>query len=227
MNRAKIQLSAGHNDFKGEGGAAIPQNDAGEWTVSATEMELVKNAGWILTKNELLHKVTGLFAELSGQMQTEWQKGKWPPELLNSTPKISKGENYKGLPYVVLDYPRRFGRSDIFAIRTLFWWGNYFSVTLHLKGEYKEMFLPVIKEHIFLLAESSYYICVSPDEWRHELDEGNYRPMAELAVEHVDKILFEQSFLKLTAKYELDKWNEATVLLMQLFRTIVHILGRE
>jgi hypothetical protein len=227
MNRAKIQLSAGHNDFKGEGGAAIRQNDTGEWTVSASEMELVKNAGWILTKNTLLRKITGLFAELSGLMQAEWQKGNWPPELSQSTPKISKGENYKGLPYLVLDYPRRFSRTDIFAIRTLFWWGNYFSVTLHLKGRYKDIFLPVIREHISRLAENHYYICVSPDEWLHELDESNYRPLAEMTVEQTDEILSAKSFLKLTAKYELDKWNEAAVLLMQSFRTIVQVMSSE
>ena len=56
---------------------------------------------------------------------------------LNSSPKISKGENYKGLPWLVLDYPRYFNKEDIFAIRTLFWWGNFFSITLHISGKYK------------------------------------------------------------------------------------------
>ena len=40
-----------------------------------------------------------------------------PAEMLFHSPKISKGENYKGLPYVMLDYPRCFGKTDIFAIR--------------------------------------------------------------------------------------------------------------
>jgi hypothetical protein len=28
----------------------------------------------------------------------------------------------------------------VFAIRTMFWWGNFFSVTLHMKGNYREHF---------------------------------------------------------------------------------------
>ncbi len=34
----------------------------------------------------------------------------------------------------MLDYPRAFGRDSIFACRTFFWWGRFFSLTLHLAG---------------------------------------------------------------------------------------------
>ena len=54
--------------------------------------------------------------------------------IVQSTPKIAKGENYLQLPYVLLDYPRCFDKENIFAIRTMFWWGNFFSITLHLSG---------------------------------------------------------------------------------------------
>src|SRR5258706_1001549 len=98
-----------------------------------------------------------------------------PPNWLS--PKISKGENYKGLPWMVLDYPRAFGREDVLAIRTLFWWGHYFSVTLHLKGRYKTLFLPVIQERITLLAAAGFHANVSEEEWRHELDPENDLPL--------------------------------------------------
>ena len=68
--------------------------------------------------------------ELSEQYRTLGEK--------YGSPKISKGENYRGLPYVMLDYPRLFGREEVLAIRTFFWWGHGFSVTLHLKGGYRE-----------------------------------------------------------------------------------------
>ena len=94
-------------------------------------MRLVTDPAWILTKNSAIGKVVALFGELSG----EWR------EMMGSRvgwgdPRISRGEQYKGLPWVMLDYPRVFGKENVLAVRTMFWWGHYFTVTLHLKGEY-------------------------------------------------------------------------------------------
>src|SRR5882757_1606169 len=171
--------------------------DAAKIRLSKEELALVMDPGWILTKNSIMGKVGTLFAELSGELQESFKlqaislrqivnksglqlaTDSLPLELpLNwATPKISKGENYKGLPYMVLDYPRAFGREDVLAIRTFFWWGHYFSVTLHLKGRYKTLFLPVIQERIALLAAAGFHISVSEDEWRHELDADHYMPL--------------------------------------------------
>jgi hypothetical protein len=140
-----------------------------------------------------------------------------------ATPKISRGENYKGLPYMVLDYPRAFGREDVLAIRTLFWWGHYFSVTLHLKGRYKTLFLPVIQERITLLAAAGFHVNVSEEEWRHELDPENYLP---LQGNTGTAMLKERSFLKLSAKCGLDRWDDADSVLLELFRVLVEVLGQ-
>src|ERR1700722_15897376 len=104
--------------------------------LSAEEMRLVTDPAWILTKNSVMGKVVAMFAELSGEIRGGHEK----------EPKISRGENYKGLPWVMLDYPRVFGREDVYAIRLFFLWGYAFSVTLHLKGEYMRVFLPGIME---------------------------------------------------------------------------------
>jgi len=137
--------------------------------LSPEEMRLVMQPDWILTKNSIIRKVVGLFAVLS-----EEYRG-----LLESpvSPKISKGENYQGLPYVMLDYPRLFGREDVLAIRTFFWWGHAFSVTLHLKGEWMRRYLPVLRDRWQQLAAAGFCIGVSDDEWRHEHVEENYRPI--------------------------------------------------
>ena len=148
------------------------------------------------------------------------QPGHRHPGLLSA--KISKGENYEGLPYVMLDYPRIFGREDVFAIRTMMWWGHYFSVTLHLKGRYKALFLPVIRERLGVLAGHGFLIGESEEEWRHELAPGNYRPLE--MVEDIEALLTERPFLKLSAKCGLDRWNEAGSILQELFRVLVAVL---
>jgi hypothetical protein len=196
--------------------------DAAKVQLSKEERTLVMDPGWILTKNSIMGKVGALFAELSGRMQEggPLPVGDWPPNTF--TPKISRGENYKGLPWAVLDYPRAFGREDVLAIRTLFWWGHYFSVTLHLKGKYKNLFLPVIRQHLALLEEAGFFIGTSDDEWRHELDSDNYQP---LLAGMDTAILEERTFLKLSAKCGLDRWDEADSVLLELYRILIGVIN--
>src|ERR1700722_6862028 len=94
--------------------------------LSPDELSTAQNAGLILTKNAIIQKTISLFSMLSENMQHDLLNVELPQEIKTTAPKISKGENYQGLPYVVLDYPRLFGKENTFAIRTLFWWGNYF-----------------------------------------------------------------------------------------------------
>ena len=106
--------------------------------LSQEEEELVATADWILTKNRVIQKINQLLSNVQTSQQQFLQTcTTLEKEVLASSPKISKGENYKGLPWLVLDYPRSFNKEEVFAIRTLFWWGNFFSVTLHLSGKYK------------------------------------------------------------------------------------------
>src|SRR4051812_7539492 len=112
--------------------------DATKITLSDKELSLVKNVEWILTKQMIIQKVYDLFA---GGVETirsaVINSHSLPDNVRLSVPKIYKGENYLQLPYVIMDYPRCFDKEDIFAIRTMFWWGNFFSITLHLSGIYK------------------------------------------------------------------------------------------
>ena len=151
---------------------------------TADEMRLVSDPAWILTKNSIIRKVVEVFGELSGE---------WRGMLVwDGDPKISRGEQYKGLPWVMLDYPRVFGKEDVLAVRTMFWWGHYFSVTLHLKGSYLRSYLPVIMSNRGLLEAAGFWPGTSEDEWEHD-----HRPGAwEMGDRH---------FLKVSARCELDQ----------------------
>src|SRR5437868_2887523 len=127
--------------------------------LSSNEMELVTNAEWILTKNGIMDKARWLLESLQVQMKD--YLGNQPgiaDTTVYGTPKISRGENYQGLPYLVLDYPRVFNKSNILAIRTMFWWGNFFSTTLHLAGHYKELSERKILSGTDLLKHHNFYL---------------------------------------------------------------------
>jgi hypothetical protein len=192
--------------------------------LSEEELILVENAELILTKNAIIRKVYDLFGAMAAAMKIELQNNPLSPDLMETTPKISRGENFKGLPFVVLDYPRLFNRENVFAIRSLFWWGKYFSVTLHLKGVYKELFSDQLKKNDSLLSDNDFYISSSNDEWSHELGEENYISLNRNR-DFLRKNDFSlQPFLKLSAKIDLQNWNQSEELLMQIFKTILQSL---
>jgi hypothetical protein len=194
--------------------------------LSLAEMALVMDPGWILTKNSVMGKVVALMAGLSEEFRAVWEDGAGTDGggvYPTPSPKIARGENYKGLPYVMLDYPRIFGTEDVLAIRTMFWWGHEFSVTLHLKGCYKDLYLPVIQEHWEELAAAGFHVGVSEDEWRHEHVPENYRAIAG---DEPERVLTTQPFFKLSARCGLDKWEEAPEVLGRLHKTLVGLLSR-
>ncbi|MBN9383460.1 MAG: hypothetical protein J0H74_22070 [Chitinophagaceae bacterium] len=204
--------------------------NAAKVQLSKEELALVSDPGWILTKNSIMERAVGLLAALSEDISGELRVLRGELEVFNgegellplnwATPKISKGENYLGLPYVVLDYPRLFRREDVLAIRTMFWWGHYFSVTLHLKGRYKDLFLPVIKSCLPQLMEANFHIAVSGDEWRHEVEVDNYTLLQAEGMHMAEG----SPFLKLSAKCLLDKWNEAPAILLGLNKLLIRVL---
>jgi hypothetical protein len=201
--------------------------NAAKIQLSAEELSLVQNAGWLLTKNTIIEKVYSLFGDVAHQVRDHFNANPaiLLPEVLVPSPKISKGENYGGLPWVMLDYPRLFNRQDTFAIRTLFWWGQFFSVTLHLKGEYKNRYRQNLLAHLPVLAARQFYLCVSGDEWRHEFEEDNYKPLSQLNSSEVERILLANDFCKLSAKISLPQWNQSKELIIDLYETIVTSIG--
>lgn len=193
-------------------------------TLSDEELQLVKNTGWILTKHVITGKVYELLGDLSQKYKELMGKELLPLEILQSTPKISKGENYLQLPYVLLDYPRCYTAKNIFAIRTMFWWGNFFSITLQLSGDYKTMFeqqLLIKKEK---LQQEKFYVCISGDGWQHHFEKTNYCPIEELGQKEFEELIHQKTFIKLAIKFPLEQWSQMPEALEKSFFEILKLL---
>ncbi|HEY1114875.1 MAG TPA: hypothetical protein VGE66_15000 [Chitinophagaceae bacterium] len=172
---------------------------------SRTEMELMNNADVILTKNRVLQKIKHLLEGLQTEMLYAVNRtpGLYVSPLLESTPKISRGENYLGLPYLVLDYPRQFDVVNIFAIRSMFWWGNFFSSTLQLSGDYKEEYLPNIEGAYESLARNKYFIAIHEDPWQHHFEEDYYKRIDHLDREEFTAYCRQYDHIKIATKWSL------------------------
>ncbi len=196
--------------------------DKAKITLSEKEAGLVVNADWILTKNQILQKVK-LILETVQLQQQEFLKNYstlLPAEVAAIPPKISRGENYKGLPWLVLDHPRYFGKEDHFAIRSLFWWGHFFSITLHLTGTYKKNYEKKIAAAFSLLKED-YFIGTGDDLWEHHFEDGNYLPLHDIDEKYFNKTISDKSFIKLARRFSLKQWNDTGDNLFISFRQLL------
>jgi hypothetical protein len=180
--------------------------------LSAEELRLVQDAGVILTKNAIIRKVYDLFGALAEEMRRYMIL---PAEVALISPKISRGESYQELPYVMLDYPRFFTTEDVLAIRTFFWWGHFFSVTLHVKGKYQSEYLKVLLRQYDVLVQQGYFISVCDSEWQHHAASPDYRPLSAIHISEFETLLRTHPFVKLTRIFSLERWEEMPVLLKQ------------
>jgi hypothetical protein len=200
--------------------------DESKIQLSLVEMDLVNNTDWILTKNGIIQKAVKLLGGLLEKQQNylESHSRYLPEEVLKSSPKISKGDNYRGLPYLILDFPRFFENKNIFAIRTMFWWGNFFSITLHLSGSYKTKFAGKIISSFDLLKEKEFFICIHEEQWQHHFESDNYIPISKWNKNNFEYKVNEGSFIKLANKIPLQKWDDAQEILLQYFKQIIEAL---
>lgn len=193
--------------------------------LSEKELSLVQNSDWILTKQVIIDKVFALFANSIPSIKAALVDQPGMPAIpATSVPKIFKGENYLQLPYVILDYPRCFEKQHIFAVRTMFWWGNFFSVTLHLSGEYKVL----AKETLYAKASGemeNIYVGVHENPWQHHFEESNFLPYAQMPLAGRIDLFQRKDFVKLACRFPLQQWSEMPGLLDACYRRIAQMIG--
>lgn len=196
-------------------------------TLSPKELELVNNADWILTKNAVIQKVYLLFGELSEVYRAALDKqGLFTSEDLGTrSPKISKGEQYEGLPWVMLDYPRNFSGDHSFGIRSFFWWGNFCSITVQLSGRFQEKYAGAIEQYfqtqgVHTEKCKDWFIGIDSDAWKHHFRKDNYEPI----IQWQGGSLAALPFIKLAKKIPLHDWNQLDIFFEKTYAEILEML---
>jgi hypothetical protein len=192
--------------------------------LSSSEFELMQNADIILTKNSVLQKMKLLLEEVQ-DMQIEYSiKSNFQDnDLFKVSPKISRGENYLGLPWLILDYPRISNPGDLFFIRTMFWWGKFFSTTLHVSGKHKENILEKISSSYQLLQKD--FIGVNTDPWSHHFEENNYSLISSISEPAFKSICEELEHLKIASYWPLSQWQQAPSVLFKKWKQLLELSG--
>ncbi|MFI5219271.1 MAG: hypothetical protein ACHQNT_07250 [Bacteroidia bacterium] len=197
-------------------------------TLSKAEIKLMSDSDFFIQKNSITKKVSSLLSELNDDIEMLKLKfeASLPPDALKIAGKISKGENYQGLPWMVLDNPRVFSNKNIFAFRTMFWWGNYFSFTFHLSGNYFQDCQKSILKNWHKFSKKGYLVCINNQPWVHHLATDNYQPMATFNSKKREQQIMTKHFFKISRKLDLRKWKDLKNFGAETFEEYVRLLGK-
>lgn len=191
-------------------------------TLSPQEWALVQDPAIILTKNLVIEKVYSLFGQvaLSYQKITADLPAAYLGDWLQWTPKISRGEKYRDLPWVMLDYPRQYSAEETIAIRSFFGWGSEFSIHLILQGESRDRWLTNAR-HWKETAHPEWMLDMSDDPWQHHRDQQRCVPLCKID----EQELKERPFIKYSCWQPLTVWESIPELWSAIFTEWVKIPG--
>lgn len=146
----------------------------------------------ILQNKDLVQEINLAFQHTEDFFQTTHQsilKKLYTKLPFKGCGKLSKGQKYKNLPYLVSDIPNHFKKGNYFCFRTMFWWGNELSFSIILSGESLKKYQKHILEHPI-----PHYFCINKDPWEHHFERSNYIPSDEISlaekIRHVEKYGF-------------------------------------
>jgi len=186
------------------------------------ELLILQDTDFLLTKATVLEKINELLGQTREKLKeyVENSNFSFPDSTDLLSGKISKGENYKNLPYMVLDYPALFTTKTVFAYRTMFWWGNFFSATLHIEGTALNHCRNSITKNLNRLLKKDVYIGVGDTPWQYHYEDDNYILLNETHSDFITNC----KFLKLSKKIELKKWNDVPEFSINFFELILSVL---
>ncbi len=178
------------------------------------------DADILISKRRIQDKIFTLLQQTQQALTRVVQHQALPAAITTFTGKIAKGENYRLLPYMILDYPAAFSLEDIFAYRTMFYWGNFFSATVHLQGRYLQEHRQALYARAGALIARHVYISTGRSPWHYHYGADNYTP---LTWQNKEKILHDP-FVKLSQKIALKDWPQVPETSAGFLQTLLEIM---
>ena len=183
------------------------------------ELKTIHNSEFFYIKASVSKKIDALLAEVRDEIKSviEKEKIKFPEEVDARMGKIFRGENYSGLPYLVLDFPKHFSKDSVLAFRTMFWWGNFFSFTMHLQGKALEEKRKALIENWRLFRKKNIYISTGKTPWHYHYKKDNYRLIDTFSEQDIKHLFITKEFIKFSRKIPLKDYKKLNAFIKESF----------
>ena len=204
------------------------QENSTHW--SHHEWDLINVTEVFKHKPAILKKAESYLEELRSALATELKAHPkpYPPGTDLTKGQIARGENNKGFPFLSLDIPQKFSKTEFFTYRTLFWWGHYLGFSLILKGPDLDTYLNRLKEYRQDAACENVYLSQHASPWEWEFSKKHFAKVSELSKNEIQEVADRLQYLKLMRFFPVSEksfpelnWAQAGV---QSFRDLVHLV---
>lgn len=201
-------------------------NKGSKIRLSIKELEDISERDFFISKKIITQKIFEQLSLLAEQTKADkiFDGVSFPEGTDITTGKISKGENYLGFPFVMLDFPRLFSNEKTFAVRTMIWWGNFCSNTLLLSGEPLESRRAVLLKRSPLLKKKDFSICMHESPWHHHFESDNFFPVKKLTMLEMEKMIYESAFFKIAKKIPANEVNRLVSFSIKNFSVFAELL---
>ena len=153
-----------------------------EW--QPKDLELINHVEVFQNKPSILKKVEVRLKKLKEAMAIELvsSASQLPPNTDIENGQIARGENNNGFPFLSLDIPQNFSKTEMYTYRTLFWWGHYLGFSLILKGEKLKTYFERLSKHCNEPPFLDVYLSITPTAWEWHQDEKYFIPVSHQQV---------------------------------------------
>jgi hypothetical protein len=194
---------------------------------SEKELNVISDPDIFYVKHRITEKIFDLFETLRSDYRSlpEHDSFSFPKGVDTTSGKVSQGENYRQLPYIIMDFPKYFSRDSIFVFRTMFWWGHFFSFTLQIHGEALINHRPVIANNYKKLLGAGFYICINDTPWNHTFEKNNYRLIDDISEEKFQQVVREKKFIKIARYLPLQQWSNIGTFASKSYKQCLNLLS--
>ena len=177
--------------------------DSEQW--SAKEIEMINVVDVFAHKPNIIKKAEQNLIQLKDKLIAEISihKKHIPSAADISKGQIAKGENHKGFPFISMDMPQQFSKTEMFTYRTLFWWGHYLGFSFILKGDDLQVYLDRMISRKETQASAEIYFSSNPSPWEWEWTEENFKSLSKTPEEEIRQVVNSIQYLKLIRFYSL------------------------
>jgi len=161
------------------------------------ELRLINHVEVFKAKPAILKKVENRLVALQKSLEEEIIPATLPQGVDLTRNQIARGENHNGFPYLSLDYPQNFSKTEMFTFRTLFWWGHYLGFSLILKGEHFENYASRLLENRNTESFKDIYVSLAPNPFEWEINETNFSLISQSSPNDLHKTILELDYLKI------------------------------
>ena len=176
---------------------------------SEKELELVSHVEIFQNKPTILKNVEQRLIILQKELEKEITNisSKLPDEIDLIKNQIARGENHNGFPFLSLDYPQNFSKTEMFTMRTLFWWGHYLGFSLILKGNFFFTYVERLIENCQREQLKNIYVSITPDPWEWEITDENFLLVSHLKNGDLQKKVYCLNYLKFIRVFPIKNQN--------------------